>query len=730
VSRPLAARAVLTTILIAVLWGRTPTSAQNSTWTLANDQLSATFRLTATGLLLEDVVNPQTGRALGNTFAPDSAATINGATSAIGSSSGGWILQNVSSGDDDTRSTLDFTFRNSRAPIQAIRSYALYRGSPAIETWTTFRATGGTPVTISNFNVWQMNVPASVVHYEFGLRGDAAGLAIDDAFSLQSVALDAGQELNLDERNRSTEQYLPMFGADSGDDEFFGGLMWSGSWQIAIDGLPDDRIRVAAGVPGVSIAVDAAHPLELPHGFFGVTPGTRAEISAALRAFVMNGVRGGRPFRPLVLDNTWFSYGTDIDQKSMMDEMAGAASVGVELFVIDAGWYLGVGHGSDFEPGLGTWEVDHERFPDGLGALREYAHSLGMQFGIWVEPERVARSTVGSPGLAQQAWLASDEGDFHSETAAQICLASPAARQWVLDRLVALIDEVQPDYLKWDNNMWVNCTRSGHGHGTSDGNFAHVKALYDVLRELRERYPDMQIENCSQGGNRADFGMLKYTDTAWMDDRTSPAVHVRHNLEGLMTFFPPAYLLSFVLNDNEPIVDSPDLGLFLRSRMPGILGLTYRSDQLTESDRERLTREINVYKDLRDLITNASGALLTDQAAPDNGPAWDALQELRSDSGEAVIFAFQTDGAVPGVSVRPRGLQPDTIYEVTTQEGESIVTATGAELMDGGIEIDESFESAARVLRLRPVGGERGLQRERVQRASHANGAGPRGPRE
>ena len=109
-----------------------------------------------------------------------------------------------------------------------------------------------------------------------------------------------------------------------------------------------------------------------------------------------------------------------------------------------------------------------------------------------------------------------------------------------------------------------------------------------------------------------------------MDDRTSPAVHVRRNLEGLMTFFPPAYLLSFVLNDNEPIIDSPDLGLFLRSRMPGILGLTYKSHELTEEDRDLLASEIAVYKELRDLVANASGTLLTDQAAPDGGPCGDS----------------------------------------------------------------------------------------------------------
>ena len=328
-----------------------------------------------------------------------------------------------------------------------------------------------------------------------------------------------------------------------------------------------------------------------------------------------------------------------------------------------------------------------------------------MQFGLWVEPERVNLSTVGRPQLAQEAWLATTNGSYRSGETAQVCFASSAARQWVLDQLTRLLDDVQPDYLKWDNNMWVNCNRSGHGHGSTVGNFAHVTALYDVLATLRTRYPNMLIENVSGGGNRIDFGMLRYTDTAWMDDRTSPAVHVRHNLEGLMTFFPPAYLLSIVLNDgNEPLADPPDLPLYMRSRMPGILGLTYLAANLTETDQDGIAHEIAVYKTLRDTVRDASGTLLTDQAARVDGPAWDGLQEVASTSGNVIIFAFQNDTAVPTVMLRPSGLESRTVYTMITAEGMLVGSATGAQLMADGIEIEGSPESAAHVLLLQPGG--------------------------
>jgi alpha-galactosidase len=285
---------------------------------------------------------------------------------------------------------------------------------------------------------------------------------------------------------------------------------------------------------------------------------------------------------------------------------------------------------------------------------------------------------------------------------AQICLASAPARQWIVDRLSALIDEARPDYLKWDNNFWINCTRSGHGHGATDGNFAHVKGLYDVLGTLRERYPDLLIENCAQGGNRADFGMLRYTDTAWMDDRTGPSAHVRHNLEGLSAFFPPAYLLSFAIDEGEePLAGGADVPLYLRSRMPGILGLTYRGADLAESDQAQLAAEIGRYKVIREVERNAIATLLTGQASPEDAPPWDALQHVNASTGDGIVFAFQNDGGTHEIAVRPRGLTPDATYTVSTLEGDPVGSMRGDELMTDGLTIEESYASAARVFVLR-----------------------------
>src|SRR5205807_1189528 len=140
---------------------------------------------------------------------------------------------------------------------------------------------------------------------------------------------------------------------------------------------------------------------------------------------------------------------------------------------------------------------------------------VGLKFGLWIEPERLDLALVGAVSGVDESWLATSHGDHGSDRAGLICLANPAARAWVLQQIATLVYDARPDYLKWDNNLWLNCDRAGHGHGAGDGNFAQITGLYDVLSQLRDRYPDLLIENVSGGGNRLDLGMLRYTDVAW-----------------------------------------------------------------------------------------------------------------------------------------------------------------------------------------------------------------------
>lgn len=458
----------------------------------------------------------------------------------------------------------------------------------------------------------------------------------------------------------------------------------------------------------MSAWVSPSGPVEGPHAFVGVTwdvPG--ADITAVTR-FVHVG-RAGRDFPALTAFNTWFVHGIAIDEETILRDIDGAADVGLELFQLDAGWYPRENpeHVFDFTNGLGSWQVDRERFPSGLARLREHAHSRGLKFGLWVEPERVALMTVGRPGMAEERFLAQRDGAYHpgvpNEDArdAQICLADPAARAWVVQRLTQLVDEVRPDNIKWDFNRWIHCNRPGHDHPADGGNFEHTRALYAILAALRERYPALTIENCSGGGNRVDFALARLTDAAWMDDRSAPSAHVRRNLHGLIAAFPSPYLFSYVMaHADEPMADAPDMPMMVRSRMPGVVGVAAELGHLGEREKNELHQQIELAKVLRARQSAAVTHTLTSQRA---GPGeWEVIQQYSADSGASVIFAF-SNAAADSTVVSLRGIRPDLSYELRSSDRGRLGVISGVELIAGGLAIHVAPESAAQVLVLEPI---------------------------
>ena len=660
----------------------------SDTWTIGGAELEVVVGFDASRTLtVQQMSNPLTGRVWDITPGADVDVTVGGEKISL-ASSGATTLATTTATADDYGVTLTFTFDHRGRGVRFQRSYASYPGSPTIETWTRIETTGGT-ADVSDLVAWRLTMPNARVRWLGGLRGDSADNEEAGAFELADRDFDPGEHIEIGSDRRSSEQFIPFVLVDNGRDEFFGGLMWSGAWRIAMD-RTDDRLRVSAFIPNVTTTATPSRPVELPHAFFGLTAHSISDESGALHEFILRGIRRGRPFEPLVTYNSWYAYGVRIDEDSMVAEMDRASALGVELFVLDAGWYLGAGENDDFDfdSGLGTWTADPDRFPSSLASLADYAHGTGMKFGLWVEPVRVALSTVDQPGLARQPWLATEGGEYGQSANAQVCIVRPEAWQWVFAKLTALIDFVRPDYLKWDNNLWVNCDRSGHGHGPTDGNFQHVQALYMMFAALRARYPNLLIENVSGGGNRIDFGLLAYTDVAWMDDRTGPTPHVRHNLEGLSFAFPPAYLLSLVIDaDGDPIPTNADLPLMLRSRMPGVLGFTYRTGELYGDTPQTIIDEIVRYKTIRGIIARANATLLTDQAPVDED-SWDVVQEVADGAASAVIFGFKGNAREGSFVVRPRSLLADAMYDVQSLDGRFIGSVRGDVLMRDGIELD------------------------------------------
>jgi alpha-galactosidase len=676
-------------------------------WTVGNDRVSFRVGISRSGALTTLALD-RTG--FDGQWKPASAAdfTFLVGTRRLTPGQSTFAYKAARAAATDTSVDLELVFEDTTSRIRVTRHYRCAARSAAVEVWSVFETTGTVAkVTIGDIGVWRLSLPVNAINWVTGLQAsDAEG----GRFTRRRQILAPGGEFELGSTTRSSESSIPAVWFSGAAGSFFGGLQWSGAWSLRVTGPAANGLTtVQFSMGDTTTTVLRNQPLEGPHGFFGVARGDQADVTVALQSYLREGVRRGRPLQPLVTYNTWFAYGTRIDEEILRKEMDRAARIGVELFVVDAGWYVGGDDVWDFSTGLGNWSADPDRFPSGLRALSDYAHGLGMKFGLWVEPERVDTTTVNDPGLAKERFLATAGGVYNPSVSnaeansAQICLADAEARQWVLDQLVRLVAEVQPDYLKWDNNYWINCDRANHGHGTKDGNFAHVKGLYAVLGALRERFPSLSIENCATGGNRLDPGMLQYTDSAWMDDVTAPSAHVRHNLEGLGSIYPPSYLLSFVMNDAvESIHSGIDRSLEFKSRMLGILGLTWRGFEFDDEELEEMAGEIVASKSIRSAVPDAALFLLTEQARADGSSNLDAVQLSSPGARTSAVFVYANDG-MDWFTIRLKGLDPETRYLISTLRGEELGEATGADLMESGVDIVNSSDSGAHVVLFTPM---------------------------
>lgn len=655
------------------------------------------------------IVDPAEGRDWSRASEPDSFVLVNGQKITIGGSgSSGTAFVNAETSEWWGGVRLDLVYRVPAASLLIRRSYACYSGGAVIETWTTYQNQRARAIALGTLN----NYALKVENGRFGwITGMDATEQDGGPFRRAESDFDDGQATDLGSADHSAEHVLPWFQIVAEDQHFFGGILWSGSWRLHVV-REGDTMNVQIGLPPFSTSLGAGGSLETPHAIFGITTRAVPEVSMALRGFVDRGLRHGRPMSSYVTYNTWYSYGTFVDEASLLAEMDMAAGVGVEQFVVDAGWWSHINSddSGDFARSWGNWEVDPDRFPDGLGALSDHAHELGMKFGVWVEPERVDFNTVGLPGLAEERFLAMSGGYYSpgvpnaEAQSAQICLADGAARQWLLGKLVAFLDEVHPDYLKWDNNFWLNCDRPTHGHGVEDGNFAHMRGLQLVRQELRDRYPDLQVEECSSGGRRLSLGTLALSDAAWLDDHTFPSNRVRQSLEGLGDIFPAPYLLSFVWpTAEEPVVDDPpfDLPFVFRSRMLGVLGMSYRADEFSEGTLAMIGREIALYKRIRPILQDGNHILLSRQVVtfPDTPfVGWDVVEHVSPTTGDAVVIAFDSPDGPSSVLVNLKGLKPQTNYAVESADYGDLGTAMGIDLMSSGIEIQSSSISRGHVL--------------------------------
>ncbi|WP_436792754.1 alpha-galactosidase [Actinospongicola halichondriae] len=475
-------------------------------------------------------------------------------------------------------------------------------------------------------------------------------------------------------------------------------LAWSGNHAIRIERLPDGRRHVQAGealAPG-EVALGPGERHDAP-----TLLATTGQGLTACSQRLHRHVRRSLPDRPRpVLLNTWEAVYFDHDFDRLTALADRAASVGVERFVLDDGWF---GGRRDDTAGLGDWFVSPDAHPDGLGPLIDHVTGLGMEFGIWVEPEMV--NPDSDLFRAHPDWVLGDPAVTGRN---QLVLDLTIEDCWshLFDALDRLLTDHDIAFVKWDMNRDV-ATRATHGQ---------TLALYRLLDALGTRHPDIEIESCASGGGRADAGILQRTQRIWTSDCNDPLE--RQTIQrGFSTFLPPAVMGAHIGPPRAHTTGRTHrLGFRAGTALFGHLGIEWNLLEASDRDLDKVRAWVALHKELRPLLH--SGDVVRLDPPDDASMAHGVVAPDRS----SAVFSFAqlaTSQAPTPPLLRLRGLDPRRTYSIRriampgdvfgmavahpswiTGDG---VDATGESLGTIGIQMPRLFPESVLLLRLDSV---------------------------
>ena len=363
--------------------------------------------------------------------------------------------------------------------------------------------------------------------------------------------------------------------------------------------------------------------------------------------------RPARPPRPVVV-NTWEAVYFDHDLERLTALADAAKEVGAERFVLDDGWFLGR---RDDHAGLGDWTVDPSVWPDGLHPLVDHVHDLGMDFGLWVEPEMVNMDS--DVVRAHPDWVLKGRSELPPEWRFQqvLDLQNPDAFGYLRDALLALLDEYDIAFLKWDHNRDLIDV----AHGGRPAVRGQVVALYRLLDILRREHPALEIETCASGGGRTDLAILERTDRLWASD-TIDALERQHIQRWTTLLFPPEVMGAHV---GSPVAHTTGrthrLSFRAATALIGHFGVEWDITRASPAERAALAGWIATYKEIRDLV--ADGTLVRGEHTD---PAILVSGVVAEDRSEAVfvVAAVATSLTHAPTPVALPGLDPGARYVV------------------------------------------------------------------
>ncbi len=468
-------------------------------------------------------------------------------------------------------------------------------------------------------------------------------------------------------------------------------LVYSGNHRTDVEVDQIGATRAVMGISDVNFSwiLESEDSFDTPEVILTFTEKGLDALSHTYHLFLQHNICRSRfalERRPVLL-NSWEAAYMDFDADKLLRIARDAKELGVELFVLDDGWF---GNRNDDFRGLGDWFANEQKLPGGLKPLMEGIHALGLKTGLWIEPEMVNEDS--QLYRKHPDWALTVPGRNPSMGRSQLVLdlSREEVVQWLYETFSAILRENPIDYIKWDMNRHLADLYSRTLPAKRQGEVSHryVLGLYHLLDRLTAEFPDVLFEGCSGGGGRFDAGMLAYHPQIWCSDNTDPISRLAIQ-EGTSYGYPIAAMGSHVsASPNHQTGRSTPIGTRSVVAMSGTFGYELDPGLLSEEEKAEIRRQIAQYHIWQDLIREGAYYRLCHGT-------WTAWQFVSEDQDETLLNFVQTEvsGNPRPIHLRLKGLDANGRYQITSAAFYGCQAAlphdadrifTGGELMYGG----------------------------------------------
>ena len=572
-----------------------------------------------------------------------------------------YVSSSTAAVDGGTQTTINL--RDDQYPVEVSLHYVAYPKENVIKTWSEIKHQEKRPVILSSYASTMLYFNSSS-YYLTEFSSDWAKEA-----QMSSQQLQFGKKV-IDTKlgSRAAMHTHPFFQvgldqpvAENQGEVLMGTLGWTGNFRFTfeVDNVGNLRVIPAINPYASAYELKKDEVFTTPEFIFTLSYEGTSQGSRNLHDWARNySLKDGKGSR-LTLLNNWENTGFDFDQEKLAGLMKEAKHLGVDMFLLDDGWFANKYPRKDDKAGLGDWEVTHSKLPGGVPALVDAAKEAGVKFGIWIEPEMV--NPKSELFEKHPDWAIHDEkrNRYYYRNQLVLDLSNPEVQDYVYGVVETLMKE-NPDiaFFKWDCNSPITNIYSPYLK-EKQGNLYidHVRGVYNVMKRVKENYPNVPMMLCSGGGARCDYEALKYFTEFWCSDNTDP-VERAYIQWGFSQFFPAKAMCAHVTswNKNTSVKFRTDMASMCK------LGFDIGLKEMSSDELSYSQTAVANWKRLQQAVMDGDQYRLVSPYTSNHM----AVNYVSKDMSKAVLFAYDIYPRFQEklMAVKLQGLDPHKMYKV------------------------------------------------------------------